>query len=97
MQETQETRVPSLSEDDPLEGEMAAHSSILGGKSRGQGSLAGYSPQGCSQAQLSTEQHGVKKVLSLPSNIQFKPSIILKANQFSSHKVSKVLVYLKDN
>ena len=29
MQETQETRVPSLGQEDPLEKEMAAHSSIL--------------------------------------------------------------------
>ena len=29
MQETQETRVPSLGREDPLEEEMATHSSIL--------------------------------------------------------------------
>ena len=29
MQETQETRVPSLGQEDPLEKEMATHSSIL--------------------------------------------------------------------
>ena len=84
MQETQETQVPSLSEEDPLKEEMATHSTILAGKSCGQGSLAGYSPQGC-KASDSTEhstQHGVKKVLSLLSNIQFKPSIILKSKPF---------------
>ena len=40
----QETRVRSLDWEDPLEKEMATHSSIL--KSHGQRSLAGYSPQG---------------------------------------------------
>ena len=38
MQETRE---------DPLEKEMATHSSIVPGESHGQRSLAGYSPQGC--------------------------------------------------
>ena len=32
MQETQETRVRSLGQEEPLEKEMAAHSSILGWK-----------------------------------------------------------------
>ena len=41
----QETRVPSLGREDPLEEEMATHSSILAWKkSHGQRSLAGYSP-----------------------------------------------------
>ena len=44
MQETQETQVVSLGWDNPLEEEMATHSSTLAGKSRGHRSLAGYSP-----------------------------------------------------
>ena len=36
--------VRSLCREDPLEQEMAAHSSILPGKSHGQKSLVGYSP-----------------------------------------------------
>ena len=40
----QETWVRSLGLDDPLEKEMATHSSILAGKSHGQWSLVGYSP-----------------------------------------------------
>jgi len=32
MQETQETQVQSLGQEDPLEESMATHSSILGGK-----------------------------------------------------------------
>ena len=39
----QETWVPYLGGEDPLEEEMATHSSILAGKSHGQRSLLGYS------------------------------------------------------
>ena len=46
----QETQVRSLHEEDPLEKEMATHSSILAGKSRGQRSLVGYSPWGCKES-----------------------------------------------
>ena len=46
MQETQETRVLSLGQEEPLEEEMAAHSSVLAGESHGQRSLEGYSPRG---------------------------------------------------
>ena len=42
----QETQVQSLGQEDPLEKEMATHSSILAGKSHGQRSLVGYSPWG---------------------------------------------------
>ena len=37
-------RVQSLGQEDPLEEEMATHSSILAWKSHGQRSLMGYSP-----------------------------------------------------
>ena len=40
----QETQAASLSHEDPLEKEMAAHSSIVHGKSYGQRNLVGYSP-----------------------------------------------------
>ena len=46
MQETQETQVQSLGWEDPMEKEMATHSSILAGKSHGQRSLVGYRPWG---------------------------------------------------
>ena len=42
----QDTGVQSLGWEDPLEEEMATHSSILPGESHGQRSLVGYSPQG---------------------------------------------------
>ena len=44
MQETQETWVQSLGQEDPLEKEMATHFSILAWKSLGQSSLDNYSP-----------------------------------------------------
>ena len=55
----QETQVQSLGWEDPLEKEMAIHSSILAGKLHGQRSLAGYSPRGGKEsdmnARLSTQ------------------------------------------
>ena len=54
----QETWVRSLGQEDPLEKEMATHSSILAWKSHGQRSLGGYSPWGCkSQKRLSYHHH----------------------------------------
>ena len=47
MQEVQETQVQSLGREDPLEKEMATHSSILARKFPGQRRLVGYSPWGC--------------------------------------------------
>ena len=44
MQETQETRVLCLGQEDPLEKEMATLSVFLPGISHGERSLGGYSP-----------------------------------------------------
>ena len=61
MQETQEMGVQSLGQEDPLEKEMAAQSSILAWKFNGQKSLVGYSPWGHKKLdtteRLSTAQH----------------------------------------
>ena len=46
----QEMQVQSLGQEDPLEEEMATHSSILPGGSHGQRSLVGYSPWGCQKS-----------------------------------------------
>ena len=46
LPEMQETQGQSLGWDDPLEKEMATHSSILLGEFREQRSLAGHSPWG---------------------------------------------------
>ena len=48
----QETWVRSLGWKDPLEEGMATHSSILAWESHGQRSLAGYSPLGCKELDL---------------------------------------------
>ena len=50
MQETHSTQVQSLGQEDPLEEEMATHSSILDEKSHGQRSLMGYSLLGCKES-----------------------------------------------
>ena len=46
MQETQETWVESLGQENPPEEEMITHSSILPEKFHGKRNLAGYSPWG---------------------------------------------------
>ena len=46
MQEVQDTRVWFLGPEDPLEKEMATHSSLLAWKPHGQRSLVVYNPQG---------------------------------------------------
>jgi len=46
MWETQETQVQSLGGEDPMQQEMASHSSILAWEIHGQRNLAGYSPWG---------------------------------------------------
>ena len=51
----QETQVHPLSQEDPLEKEMATHSSILAWRISGQKSLEGYSPQGRRESDI-TEQ-----------------------------------------
>ena len=43
----QETRIPSLGREDPLEEEQQPIAVFLPGKSRGQRTLAGDSPWGC--------------------------------------------------
>ena len=58
MQEMQETQVRSLGQEDPLEKETAAHSSILVWEIPGQRSLVGYSPGGCRvETRLSTHMY----------------------------------------
>ena len=51
----QDTQVRSLGWEDPLEEEMATHSSILGWKFHRQRRLAGYSPWDCKESDM-TEQ-----------------------------------------
>ena len=51
----QETQVRSLGWEDPLEKEMATHSSILPGKSHGQRTLVGYNP--CKESDTTERLH----------------------------------------
>ena len=57
MQEMQETPVQSLSQEDPLAKEMAPHSSILAWRIPWMGSLAGYSPWGCKELDMTEHAH----------------------------------------
>ena len=51
LPEMQETWVQSLGWEDPLEKEMASHSSILAWWILWKGSLVGYSPRGCKESE----------------------------------------------
>ena len=53
----QETRVRSLSWEDPLEKEMAAHSSILAWKIPWTQRLVGYSPWGHKESDMTERLH----------------------------------------
>ena len=57
MQVMQEMLVRSLGRDNPLEEEMATHSSILAWKSHGQRSLVGYSPWDCKESDMTDRAH----------------------------------------
>ena len=53
----QETRVPSLSREDPLEKEMATHSSTLAWRIPWGRSLVGYTPWGCKELDTTERLH----------------------------------------
>ena len=57
MQEMQEMQVRSLGQIGPLEKEMATCSCILLGKFNGQGSLAGCSPCGRKESDMTEHTH----------------------------------------
>ena len=52
MQETEETWVQSLDQEDLLEEDMATHSNILSWESYRQRSLVGYNPWGCKELDM---------------------------------------------
>ena len=52
IQETQETCVRSLDEEDPLKEDLATYSIVLSGESYGQRSLVTYSPEGCKESDM---------------------------------------------
>ena len=57
MQETQETQVQSLGQEDPPEKEMTTHSSILSRESHAQRSMPGYSPYGHKELDMTEHSH----------------------------------------
>ena len=63
MQETEETQFQSLDWEDALEEEMATHSRFLPGESHGQGSLAGYSPWGRKESDMTKRLTHTHKLL----------------------------------
>ena len=65
----QEMQVQSLLQEDTLEKEMAIHSSILG-KSHGQRSLVGYSPQG-QKRDIVWQLNNNNNFLRLPEKVSF--------------------------
>ena len=65
MQVTQEMWVQSLGWEDPLEEEMATHSSILAWESHGQRSLVGYSPWGCKELDTTEHTHTIGLLIFL--------------------------------
>ena len=52
-----ETRVRSVGGEDPLEKEMAPHSSFLPGESQGLRSLVGYGPRGRKESDTAERLH----------------------------------------
>ena len=51
------TQVRFLGQEDPLEKEMANHSMLLPREFHGQRSLAGYSPWGCKELDMTEQLH----------------------------------------
>ena len=66
-----ETWVWSLSWEDPLEKEMATHSSIFAWKSHGQRSLTGYSPWGCRVGHNWATEHTQAHTKHMPNKLIF--------------------------
>ena len=67
----QDTWVQSLGGEDPLKRGMATHSSMLAWRIHGQRSLAGYSPWGCKELDM-TEQLSLTHLFSFLENLFLK-------------------------
>ena len=65
----QETWIQSLGQEDPLEEEMATHSSILAEESHGQRSLVGYSPWGHNESDSTKRSCMHIQTMSLESGV----------------------------
>ena len=77
----QDTWVQLLGWEDPLEKEVAAHSSTLAGKSIGRRSLVGYSPWGGRESDTTERLHFHFSLLSLiaPCNFPLLIYLLVKA------------------
>ena len=64
MQELQETQFQSLGQEYPLEEEMTTYPSILSAESHAQRSLAGYSPHGHNESDMTehTQKHNISNL-----------------------------------
>ena len=69
----QETQVWSLGQEDPLEKEMATHSSVLAWETHGQRSLAGYTVHGVTKNQTQLSEHKKHLKYGRLNNSEFFP------------------------
>ena len=65
-----ETWVRSLGGEDPLEEEMATHSSLLPGESHGQRSLEGYSPRGHEESFITEHTHTLTLIVTMSKPVK---------------------------
>ena len=65
MQEIQQTQIRSLGQEDPLSRKRQATPVFLRGKSHGQRSLEGYSPEGHQESDMTEHMHREKEMVDL--------------------------------
>ena len=84
IQETQETQVQSLGQEDPLEREMATHPVFLPEKSHGQRSLVGYSQrsQRVGHSQVTKHMHKSYMHILFKFNNKFLKTYLLTVCSF---------------
>ena len=88
MQETQETQVPPLGREDPLEKDMAPHSSILSWEIPLQRSLACYSPWGHKELDM-TKRLSHTSLISISQSVQSLSRVRLFVTPWiSAHQAS---------
>ena len=81
-----DTRVLSLGREDPLEKEMASHSSILAGESHGWRSLVGYSQRGRKESDTTEQPHSLTYFLS-----QLKLTQLFECSMlYALHEMAKI-------
>ena len=86
MQETQKTWVQSLGWKDPLEDELATHSSVLARKFHEHRSLAGYSPWGLKELDTNEHTHIGKIAPTLTIGCLQNSNEIIHGNKFNKRK-----------